>query len=239
MIEEAIQNRVIVALDGAADKLRLLNITPDIILGDFDSIHPKTQAHWGITHAFSTMSDDAKPYHGHHGVLIVPTKDQSETDLVKAIRYCDQQQARDIVIICATFGREDHHEASKEALRTEYQTDRPILLHCEQQSLRWAENESITLHGNIGDHCGILVQAPGYCHSKGLLYECQHSSLSLCNTLKDTEATISINGAALLIMPPQLHAQRAYMKQPEVTRLKHQLTMAEAMSHYCSPTLSQ
>jgi len=208
IIKEAIQCRCIVALDGAADKLLLLGIKPDVILGDFDSIHPQTQAYWGINQCFETLPEHTTPYKGHHNVLIVPAKDQSQTDLVKAIRYCDQAHAEDISIICATGGREDQHEASKWALQTEYRAHRPILIHGEQQTLRWAENETVILQGEGGDYCGFVAQAPGCGHSEGLLYACDHTPISLCNQLQTRVAKITIEGKALLMMPPQLAAQR-------------------------------
>ncbi|HVT62417.1 MAG TPA: thiamine pyrophosphokinase [Legionellaceae bacterium] len=221
IIQEAIQNKVIIALDGAADKLLAIHILPNIILGDFDSIHPQTQSYWGITQTFKQMSEKAQPYMGHHQVLIVPAKDQSHTDLVKAIHYCDQQHASDISIICATGGREDHHEASKLALQSEYRVDRPIILHGEQQTLRWAENETVAFYGDIGDHCGFVAQGTGVGFSEGLIYACHHTPISLCNRLSHTKAQLTIQGAALLILPPQLTAQRKRMQIMEKQWLKH------------------
>ncbi|PJD91609.1 MAG: thiamine diphosphokinase [Legionella sp.] len=220
IIQEAIQDRQIIALDGAADKLLTINIKPDVILGDFDSIHPKTQAYWGITQTFVAMSEHAKPYIGHHGVKIVPAKDQSTTDLVKAIQYCDQEQAQDISIICATGGREDHHEASKLALQSEYRADRPIIIHSEQQTLRWAEHETITLHGEAGDHCGFVAHGTGRGYSRGLMYPCRNIPISLCNRLSQSTAQITIEGAALLMMPPQLLAQRKIMRANEAVLMQ-------------------
>lgn len=208
IILEAIQGRQIVALDGAADKLLELGIHPHVILGDFDSIHPKTQAYWGVRQTFQTLTDNAPSYVGHHGVVIVPAKDQMLTDLVKGIRYCDRHQAQDISIVCATGGRDDHHEANKLALQSEYRKDRPIILHSAQQTLRWAQNETVTIQGQIGDHCGFIAQEPGYGDSIGLTYPCNHIAVSLCNQLSSPMATLSMTGSALIIMPPQLRTHR-------------------------------
>ncbi|MCX7089917.1 MAG: thiamine pyrophosphokinase [Legionellales bacterium] len=213
IIMEAIQDRQIIALDGAADTLLTLGISPHIILGDFDSIHPQTQAHWGIVQDFQTMSEQAQPYPGQHGVLIVPAKDQMFTDLSKAIQYCDQQQAEEISIICATGGREDHHEANKLSLQQSYRKYRPILLHGMHQTLRWAENEVVTLHGEIGDHCGFVAQNTGYGDSEGLRYPCIQTSVSLCNQLSAPTAYVTITGSALMIMPSPLQTQRRWLKE--------------------------
>lgn len=195
-------------MDGATDKLLSLGIEPHVILGDFDSIHPDTQNHWGILQDFRTMPDDAQPYLGQHGVIIVPAKNQMLTDLVKAIHYCDQHQADDISIICATGGRDDHHEANKLALQTEYRKTRPIILHSTYQTLRWAANETVIFAGEIGDHCGFVAQPPGYGDSVGLVYPCVQAPVSLCNQLSMTKASIKITGSALMIMPPQLRSHR-------------------------------
>ena len=216
IILEAIQGRQIVALDGAADKLLALGINPHVILGDFDSIQPQTQAHWGIRQTYQTMSNNAPSYIGHHGIIIVPAKNQMLTDLVKGIRYCDQHQAQDISILCATGGRDDHHEANKLALQSEYRKQRAILMHGAQQTLRWANNEEVTLQGEIGDYCGFVVQEPGYGDSTGLAYPCMRIPISLCNRLSTPQATIHITGSALIIMPPQLDAHRrlVHREQP-------------------------
>lgn len=234
IIEEAIQGRVIIALDGAADKLLALGIKPDVILGDFDSIHPKTQHYWGITNDFATMSDHALPYVGHHHITIVPTKDQSKTDLVKAIHYCDAQNAADIAIICASYGREDHHEANKLALRTEYRCNRPMILHSEVQTLRWAKDESIALQGEVGDYCGFVSTYPGYGCSTGLRYPCDHIDSSLCNTLSAPVAHINVVGEALVFMPPQLVMQRILMTLPEPVRFQQKLLQAEKIARFFS-----
>jgi len=208
LILEAIHGKQIVALDGAANQLKALGIMPHVILGDFDSLDKTTQHEWGITQLFNEMTPYAKPYSGKHGVLIVPDVDQHETDLVKAIRYCDQHHANHITIICATGGREDHHEGTKMALRTEYKAYRKIIVHTEQQSLCYAINESVILNGRKDDYCGFIATNTGYGTSRGLLYECTQHESSICNRLKSTSATLCIEGGALVILPPQLMAQQ-------------------------------
>lgn len=208
IILEAIQNRQIVALDGAADKLLALGIYPHVILGDFDSITPQSQTYWGIQHTFNTLTNDASAYKGHHNVLIVPAKNQNFTDLVKGIQYCDRNQAQDISILCATGGRDDHHEANKLALQSEYRHNRPILMHSSEQVLRWARDEMVTLCGETGDYCGFIAREPGYGTSIGLEYPCHQIGVSLCNRLSAHTATVQITGEALIILPAQLKSHR-------------------------------
>jgi thiamine pyrophosphokinase len=229
IIEEAAKDKIIVALDGAANKLARIGVVPHIILGDFDSVTEASARYWGIKLTFNELDDASSPYQGNHGVTIVPAKNQQLTDLVKAIHYCDQHGAESIAIICAAGGRMDHHEAAMRALRTEYKSHRPILLHTEQQSIRFATNEKMIMRGETGDKCGILAYPQGSFTSVGLEYEVSNYELkfgfadSTCNSLKQPEASINITGEALLIMPPMLISQRKYMKKSEVERLELQL----------------
>ncbi len=223
VLEEIARDKIIIALDGAANKLRRIHIRPHIILGDFDSITPESQAHWGIQQTFHEMTEQSLPYPGNHGVLIVPAKDQENTDLVKAIRYCDQQQATRIAIVCAAGGRDDHYEGVKMALRSEYKKNRPIIVHTEQQALCFARDEVITITGQVGDHCGVIATHTGQCWSDGLVYECSGHSDSICNLLKRSTATLTIKGDALVIMPTQLKMQRDFLAKSETERLKIQL----------------
>lgn len=199
IILEAMEGKTIISLDGAANTLIRMNIQPDVILGDFDSIHPD--------HLISSKA------------IIIHAEDQNLTDLRKGIRYCDSQGAASISIVCATGGRMDHHEASIRCLRSEYKPDRPILIHTEQQTIRFAKDEDIILKGEIGDKCGILAYPAGLLSSQGLEYDVQNYELifgftdSTSNALKQKEANLSIQGEALIVMPPQLQAQRYFLEQ--------------------------
>src|SRR5262245_50115663 len=84
IITDAAYHKTIVALDGAASKLKRLGIQTGVIIGDFDSLSMLDKVDWGIQ---PITGDEDKPYQGAHGALIVPVYDQNLTDLVKAIRY--------------------------------------------------------------------------------------------------------------------------------------------------------
>ena len=78
----------ILACDGAADTLVDQGYTPDVILGDLDS-----------------LSDQSKIEYTDH---IVETPDQSQNDLRKALDYAKGNNISDITIIGASGKREDH-----------------------------------------------------------------------------------------------------------------------------------
>ncbi len=233
IIAEAVQGKVIVALDGAANRLACLGIKPNIILGDFDSIEPSDAAYWGIQKTFSEINNDSKAYEGKQGVTIVPAKDQDLTDLIKGIHYCDKNNAESITLICAAGGRMDHHEGAVRSLCSEYKKNRMIFLHTEQQTLRFAKDELVEFHGKIGDKCGVLAYPSGSFTSTGLLYAGDNYPLtfafseSICNSLKSATANIKVVGGALLVMSPQLASQRDFANQPEVARLELKLRDAK------------
>lgn len=206
-ILQAAKNKTIIALDGAADRLADLNIKPNVILGDFDTINPTP---WGIQKTFSEMGEDDQPYFNQDNIHIVPAKNQQYTDLQKAIHYCDQHQAASITIICAMGGRLDHQEGNLRSLRSAYRVDRSILLHTETETICFAKDETLTLIGQPGDKCGIMAFPAGFFTSTGLAYEGQRFPLvfgeseSTCNSFKTANVVITIEGDALLIVPNQL-----------------------------------
>lgn len=204
IIKEAARNRQIIALDGAANSLLELDINPNIILGDLDSVDIATKNNYKI----SMPNFSSKPYLGERNVLIVPALDQNFTDLEKAIQYCDTQSARSISIVCATGGRLDHYEVLRLVLKTYYQPGRQIIVHDRYGSMCYAENTEIVMRGLAGDNCGFIAYAVCAVDSIGLEYECSKHSKSIANKMLGEEAVLKINGAALVFLPPQLQAQR-------------------------------
>lgn len=227
ILDEAIEGKTIVALDGAANKLARLGITPDIILGDFDSTKETEDNYWGIKGTFNQIDNESKPYTGNYGVTIVPAKDQDKTDLEKAIEYCDRQGAKQIEIVCATGGRMDHHEFIMRVLLKYKKSERIIFLHTEQQTLMCGQDETVAMTGEIGDKCGVMAFPEGEYKSKGLAWnECKLTfgkSESVCNELTEKNASIKISGSVLMIMPPTFPSQRKFMSLSKKDRLKLQL----------------
>jgi thiamine pyrophosphokinase len=221
IILEAMQNKAVIVLDGALNKLKWC---PEekihCVLGDFDSVDSDTQAHWGITHTYAEITETSPSYVGKNNILIVPAKNQDLTDLEKAIAYCDRRGASSITLLCASGGRSDHDVAVKEAMRKAYRTDRVITLQTEQQSVRYARDEVVHFNGQINDHCGFKAMPSGHALSEGLLYPCDGHAESYCNQLTAETATLSVTGEALLFLPPELPSQRAFMLKNDLERLQ-------------------
>ncbi|TAK62783.1 MAG: thiamine diphosphokinase [Bacteroidetes bacterium] len=83
----------IVCADGGANHARRLAITPDIIVGDFDSITTATKRFY-------------------KNVPHYPIADQNSTDLEKAIRFCIERKMGEANIIGAFGERLDHTTGS-------------------------------------------------------------------------------------------------------------------------------
>ena len=84
---------VIVCADGGANAARKRGITPDVILGDLDSISSSTKKFF-------------------QNVPLLHIDDQYSTDLEKAISYCVKRKYKSISIVGMTGSRIDHTTAS-------------------------------------------------------------------------------------------------------------------------------
>ena len=102
----------LVALDGAANRLLDLNLIPDVIVGDLDS----------ITTSVLNQCESS-------GVHIVRIPSQEKSDISKGLQWVQQEQpnAR-IDVIGIEIGRYDHHLAAYSAL-FECQSSATILLN--------------------------------------------------------------------------------------------------------------
>ena len=78
-------------VDGGADKLITMGYTPDVILGDLDSI-----------------DKEKKVYNS----KIVYLEDQSKNDLEKSISWCVKQGIKELELFGFSYGRDDHHLAN-------------------------------------------------------------------------------------------------------------------------------
>ena len=101
-------------VDGGADKLITMGYTPDVILGDLDSISKK-----------KTIYDST----------IVYLEDQSKNDLEKSISWCVNQGIDELELFGFSYGRDDHHFANlfimkdfSDKIKMKMYTDRSLVL---------------------------------------------------------------------------------------------------------------
>lgn len=243
IILEAALDAIIVALDGAADKLALLNIKPNIILGDLDSIN-QSKEKWGIHKDFyeseyETNTLFSLPCIGHDGVSIIWAKNQQFTDLQKALKFIIHHAAQNgfpppslIHIVCALSGRMDHEQTNIRALQDEYIENCPIYLHNEYQTMQYISDQTVTLKGKKGDYCGLfgmpaatmIVKNAGLKYGNNEPYALFPSQYSAANSLlKEEGAVVEIKGQALVIHPPMFEAQRKFSQKTRKEQLEELL----------------
>lgn len=207
IIREIINDKTIIALDGASNRLMQVGIKPDIVLGDLDSIRNLPIPNTEVLHY----------------------EDQNTSDLQKAIQYCDDNGAKNIEIICALGGRMDHEINNLRALKWGYKINRGIQVHSLTQSMYFIKDDALEFFGKINDYCGIFAFPKGEFTSKGLLYEGKKFPLffanteSACNRLTGEKASVSISGEALLVIPGLYSSQRYYTNKSELEILKEKL----------------
>mgnify|MGYP003878017303 CR=1 FL=1 len=103
---------LVVALDGAFEKLVRLGVKVDYWLGDFDDINPELE----------------KGNLGQDHVTIVRTPDQNKTDFEKGLDFLIAKDARSIHVLWATGKRMDH-ALSNYASLTKYQNLAEIVVY--------------------------------------------------------------------------------------------------------------
>ena len=92
--------RVVVALDGAANRLIGSNMIPDVLLGDLDSVS-------------ESVLEQCKA----SGVTIVHAPDQQSSDISKGLEWVQRTYPdSEVDIIGVEIGRYDHHLAAYSAL---------------------------------------------------------------------------------------------------------------------------
>jgi len=81
----------ILCTDGGADKLKSLELQPNIILGDMDSLSLATKS---------------------YNCTIVELTDQSKTDLEKSLEWCSENGIDELSLVGFAGGQDDHNMAA-------------------------------------------------------------------------------------------------------------------------------
>lgn len=139
----------LVAADGGAKRALASGITPDAVIGDFDSLDPKLR--WGLP-----------PERVHH------IKEQDSTDFDKALSRID---APLILAIGFTGRRLDHELAVYNAMVRH--ADRPVIVLGEVD-LCFHISLEITLTLPLGTRVSLFPMAETVCRSTGLRWATDH-----------------------------------------------------------------
>ena len=132
---------LVIAADGGGYHCRKLGITPDILIGDFDSIAPKELDAWA-----------------HQGVQIIrhPAR-KNYTDLELALRHACDQGADEILVLAALGLRWDHTLANLLLpVSSELQGCTITLLDGKQEIRLLKGGETLNVRGNPGDTLSLI-----------------------------------------------------------------------------------
>lgn len=127
------------AADGAANYLAELDITPDVVLGDFDSLDPQ------VRRAFVDC-----PF--------LQIADQETCDLEKAVAYALNQGATRIALIGAQGGRIDHSLTAISVL-LKYSSQAQISLQ-DENAVTYAVHRELEINGRVGETLSLIAFTP-------------------------------------------------------------------------------
>ena len=178
---------IIIAADGGYDSLLKFGITPDVLIGDFDSINAD----------IPTDIDTVK----------LP-KEKDETDMFLAYLEGVKRGYSEFVMLGATGGRLDHTFANLSLLLYARERGHRVRIVDGQSEIICIKNEAVELKGNVGDTLSVFAfgtQSLGVC-IKGAKYEVEGATLSpsfplgVSNEFLEGAARISVDDGALLII---------------------------------------
>jgi thiamine pyrophosphokinase len=183
-----LERDLIIALDGAVNKLLDSAIIPNYIVGDMDAA-PRE-----IVKSLAAQ-----------GSLVVQIDDQNSTDLDKGINYADELGATSIDIVNALGGRMDHTLYNVRILKKYYRNNRRIIIHEHDELLEYYADCELEVEGNIDSPFSIMSSPEVTVSSRGLKYNMEGLKLSYgaressCNGLAEQHAEIRLIGGALII----------------------------------------
>jgi thiamine pyrophosphokinase len=133
------QSELLIAADGGGNALHAIGLTPHVVIGDLDSLHPEALA------AFAAA--------GVHILRYPPEKD--ETDLELALLYANQQGAERIDILGALGGRWDQGLSNVALLALPELIGRRVrLLDLEQEA--FLARGATAIPGEVGETVSLL-----------------------------------------------------------------------------------
>ena len=139
----------VVCCDGGANSYIEQGYTPDIIIGDGDSLRPE--------------------YASQYAHIVTKVSEQESNDQTKAVNYLLAQDKRNIAIVGATGRREDHTignvslliEYARKGVNVRTYTDYGVFIPC---------NGSTTLQTEAGQQMSIFSIGARIDRAEGLLY---------------------------------------------------------------------
>lgn len=150
----------IIAADGGANFLKKINLIPDLIIGDLDSISKKTLL-----------------FFEKNSVNIHKIKEQETTDFEKSLMYCKKNKLNNIIVFGAASKRSDHTLNNLSILKRYYKSLN-IKLIADEFEIFFIKNK-IKFKYRVNEIVSLLAlpKANNIC-TKGLMYPLSNESLT-------------------------------------------------------------
>ncbi|AOY77364.1 thiamine diphosphokinase [Clostridium formicaceticum] len=190
-IEGTISNKYIICADGAARYLRRIKVVPNLLVGDFDSIHPEDLG-WMQQQGVECRKFPSR-------------KDQTDTEL--AVAYAFELKPKSITIIGALGSRQDHSLANVMLLWKILQEGIEGKIIDEKNYIT-ITNSKLDIEGKVGETISIipLTNSVKGVTLKGLEYPLKDrdialgSTLGISNVFAEKKAVISVKTGVLLVI---------------------------------------
>ena len=179
----------VIACDLGFEHAKKLNITPDVVLGDFDSYDVE-----------NVRADGFLP-------IVYPSK-KDDSDTMLAIKHAVSKGFDDIVIACALGGRTDHLLANIQLLVYAKEQGVNATIIGDKETITVISKEEKTIEGKPGDTFS-LFSLTDECKNvtiKGSEYDVEDITLNnsfplgLSNKLQKEKAAISVSEGMLLVI---------------------------------------
>mgnify|MGYP001141817829 CR=1 FL=1 len=183
----------IIAADGGAANCLKMNLTPDIVIGDMDSIKNVVKVKLNL------KSKNIK--------YISTTPEKDESDTLLAVEYAINLGVKKIIIAGAIGNRIDHSFANLILLSSPFPDDVDIKILTSSNEIFVVKN-SCTVKGKIGKLISIFSLSPYtfFIKTRGLKYKLENEKLlfspvrGLSNVFTEDIATMNIKEGQLLII---------------------------------------
>lgn len=185
-------NDLKICADGAANYLYELGMTPNLIIGDFDSISSETLKY------FSKVKK-------------IKIDDQNTTDGEKVISYCFSQKKAKNVNVLGAFGKRLDHGLYNLSLMKTFLRKGPALWFFNETEKIFIITESTVIHEPIGTRISLIpiFGRVNIVSTRGLEWDLGKSSLefgyfsSISNRMKESHVEIMIESGQLLVIIDQ------------------------------------
>jgi len=191
---EAYQPDYIIVADSGMEFMKRVSLVPDMIIGDFDSVHPETLAYFKGQQEISLKE-------------LNPVKDDTDTEF--AIRQAIALGAKEITVLGATGTRLDHVLGNVALLGIGLKEQVMIQLVDSHNRIRMIDKPmKLTKENQFGAFVSLLPYSGKVKNVtlKGFKYSLENatmdvfSSLGISNEIMETEAEILFEEGILLVI---------------------------------------